>query len=135
MKEGVVLDSKNIEISKLKETCDDISDNFEFLRYLMTQNLRYQLALEDYELDTGNELDLLMTTWRKLDIFRKTRKNLTLEKQLEPEFEEYILRKIEERARAKENKNYVLADQIREELLQKNVVLKDTREGTTYSLL
>ena len=61
--------------------------------------------------------------------------NLTLEKQLEPEFEEYILRKIEERARAKENKNYVLADQIREELLQKNVVLKDTREGTTYSLL
>ena len=60
---------------------------------------------------------------------------MTLEKQLEPEFEEYILRKIEERARAKENKNYVLADQIREELLQKNVVLKDTREGTTYSLL
>ena len=83
MKEGVVLDSKNIEIPKLKETCDDISDNFEFLRYLMTQNLRYQLALEDYELDTGNELELLMTIWSKLDVFRKNRENWSLEKQIQ----------------------------------------------------
>ena len=83
MKEGVVLDSKNIEIPKLKETCDDISDNFEFLRYLMTQNLRYQLALEDYELDTGNKLELLMTIWRKLDVFRKNRENWSLEKQIQ----------------------------------------------------
>lgn len=83
MKEGVVLDSKNIEISKLKETCDDISDNFEFLRYLMTQNLRYQLALEDYELDTGNKLELLMTIWSKLDVFRKNRENWSLEKQIQ----------------------------------------------------
>lgn len=83
MKEGVVLDSKNIEIPKLKETCDDISDNFEFLRYLMTQNLRYQLALEDYELDTGNKLELLMTIWSKLDVFRKNRENWSLEKQIQ----------------------------------------------------
>ena len=83
MKEGVVLDSKNIEISKLKEPCDDISDNFEFLRYLMTQNLRYQLALEDYELDTGNKLELLMTIWSKLDVFRKNRENWSLEKQIQ----------------------------------------------------
>ena len=83
MKEGVVLDSKNIEISKLKETCDDISDNVELLRYLMTQNLRYQLALEDYELDTGNKLELLMTIWSKLDVFRKNRENWSLEKQIQ----------------------------------------------------
>ena len=83
MKEGVVLDSKNIEIPKLKETWDDISDNVELLRYLMTQNLRYQLALEDYELDTGNELELLMTIWRKLDVFRKNRENWSLEKQIQ----------------------------------------------------
>ena len=83
MKEGVVLDSKNIEIPKLKETCDDISGNVELLRYLMTQNLRYQLALEDYELDTGNELELLMTIWRKLDVFRKNRENWSLEKQIQ----------------------------------------------------
>ena len=77
------MNNKNIKISKLKETCDDISDNFEFLRYLMTQNLRYQLALEDYELDTGNELELLMTIWRKLDVFRKNRENWSLEKQIQ----------------------------------------------------
>ena len=83
MKEGVILNNKNIKISKLKETCDDISDNFEFLRYLMTQNLRYQLALEDYELDTGNKLELLMTIWSKLDVFRKNRENWSLEKQIQ----------------------------------------------------
>ena len=53
------------------------------LQELMKQILRYQLALEDYELDTGNELDLLMTTWRKLDIFRKKKKNWSLEKQIQ----------------------------------------------------
>ena len=83
MKEGVVLDSKNREIPKLKETCDDKCDNFEFLQYLMTQNLRYQLALEDYELDTGNELELLMAIWKKLDGFRKNRENWSLEKQIQ----------------------------------------------------
>ena len=83
MKEGVVLDGKHIEIPKLKEACDDKCDNFEFLQYLMTQNLRYQLALEDYELDMGNKLELLMTIWSKLDVFRKNRENWSLEKQIQ----------------------------------------------------
>ena len=83
MKEGVVLDSKNIEISKLKETCDDISDNFEFLRYLMTQNLRYQLALEDYTDDTKQEIKFLNETWKKQGLLRKNRKNWPLEKQIQ----------------------------------------------------
>lgn len=83
MKEGVVLDSKNIEIPKLKETCDDISDNFEFLRYLMTQNLRYQLALEDYTDDTQQEIKFLNETWKRQGLLRKNRKNWSLEKQIQ----------------------------------------------------
>ena len=35
------------------------------LQELMKQNLRYQLALEDYELGTENELNLLMVIWKK----------------------------------------------------------------------
>ena len=48
--------------------------------------------------------------------------------------EEYIKSKIEERNDAKKNKNYELADSIRNELLEKGIVLKDTREGTTYEV-
>ena len=41
---------------------------------------------------------------------------------------------IEKRNAAKQNKDYALADQIREELLSQNIVLKDTREGTIYEV-
>ncbi len=49
--------------------------------------------------------------------------------------EEEILKKINERNEAKKNKNYELADAIRNELLEKGIVLKDTREGTTYEAI
>ena len=55
----------------------------EILENLIRQNLEYQLALEDYELDTGNELNLLMVIWKKLDVFRKNRDNWSLEKQIQ----------------------------------------------------
>ena len=32
-------------------------------------------------------------------------------------------------------KNYELADSIRNELLEKGIILKDTREGTTYEVI
>ncbi len=47
--------------------------------------------------------------------------------------EEYILQKISERAEAKKNKNFILSDQIRNELLEKGIILKDTKDGTEWS--
>ena len=35
---------------------------------------------------------------------------------------------------AKKNKDYALADKIRDDLLKEHVILKDTREGTTYTI-
>jgi len=49
--------------------------------------------------------------------------------------EKYILDKIEERKKAKENKDYLLADKIREELLNKNIRLIDTKDNTTYEII
>ena len=46
-----------------------------------------------------------------------------------------IMKKIEERNNAKKNKDYALADKIRDELLEKGIVLKDTREGTTFEVI
>ena len=47
--------------------------------------------------------------------------------------EAYIEEMIEKRAQAKKDKNFALADEIREELAQKGILLKDTREGTKWS--
>ncbi len=50
------------------------------------------------------------------------------------DLETYIQEQIAKRKEAKEAKNYELADQIRMELLEKGILLKDTREGTTYEV-
>ena len=55
------------------------------------------------------------------------------ENTLDETLEKYILEKIDQRKQAKLNKDYSLADSIRNELLEKGIELKDTREGTTWS--
>jgi len=46
--------------------------------------------------------------------------------------ESYILEKIEERKAAKKAKDFARADEIRAELLEKGIVLEDTREGVKW---
>ncbi len=58
--------------------------------------------------------------------------NLLKEDVIDATLESYIEEMIQKRNEAKKNKDYTLADQIRNELLEKNIELKDTREGTTY---
>ena len=53
--------------------------------------------------------------------------------QVDDELAGYVEEKIAERAAAKKAKDFAKADAIREELLAKGIVLKDTREGTLWS--
>ncbi len=46
-----------------------------------------------------------------------------------------IEKKIEERKRAKEQKDFIKADNIREELLKRKIALMDTPQGTTWEKL
>lgn len=52
---------------------------------------------------------------------------------VDEELESYINEMIEKRAAAKKEKDFATADSIREELAAKGIVLKDTREGTTWT--
>ena len=75
----------------------------------------------------------------KLAIIKDYDKVLSLdllkeEKKLDNELIKYINEKIEERKIAKQNKDYNKADEIRKELEEKNIYLKDTREGTIYEV-
>ena len=50
-----------------------------------------------------------------------------------PGDEDYIEEMIAKRAQAKKDRDFAMADQIRDELAAKGIVLKDTREGTKWS--
>ena len=51
---------------------------------------------------------------------------------VDAELEAYVLEKIEERKQAKKAKDFAKADAIRAELLEKEIVLEDTREGVKW---
>ncbi|MBQ2101036.1 MAG: cysteine--tRNA ligase, partial [Lachnospiraceae bacterium] len=62
--------------------------------------------------------------------------NLTIpfeEEALDDDLAAFVESKIAERAQAKKDKDFAKADAIRAELLEKGIVLKDTREGTQWS--
>ena len=65
-----------------------------------------------------------------LDLLKAEEKE---ESGVDAELEAFVLAKIEERAAAKKEKNFALADAIRDELLQKGIVIKDTREGVQWT--
>jgi cysteinyl-tRNA synthetase len=64
--------------------------------------------------------DLNRKEWENL---KKTNKDIS---------EDLILKKIEERLAAKQEGNYKLADQIRDELLKKGVIIEDQKDKTTW---
>lgn len=51
---------------------------------------------------------------------------------VDAELERYVLARIEERKAAKKEKDFARADAIRNELLEKGIVLEDTREGVKW---
>lgn len=55
-------------------------------------------------------------------------------KQIDDQLKMYIEEKIALRLEAKKNKNYALADEIRNELASKNILLIDTPQGTRYEI-
>ena len=52
--------------------------------------------------------------------------------EIDAELEAFVLAKIEERKVAKKEKDFAKADAIRDELLAKGIVIKDTREGVVW---
>ena len=133
---------------KLKNKVLSIKDdnNFndeDFNKY----NELFKNALKD-DLNTSSAVTILFDTIKsdisnntKLKLIEEFDKVLGLDllkqetKQIDGKLEEYILEKINLRNEAKKNKDYALADAIRKELEEKNIILTDTREGTKYTIV
>lgn len=85
-------------------------------------------VLKDNDLNDSSKLELVNKFDQVLGL------NLITEKTIDKELKEYIENKIHERNDAKKNKDYLLADKIREELQEKGIIIKDTREGTIFEV-
>lgn len=108
---------KNNFVSYLEDdinTANAISVIYDVLKANTNDLTKYEL-IKDFDRVLGLELTTEINNTNEVDI-------------------EFINSKIEERNEAKKNKNYELADQIRNELLEMGIILKDTREGTTFEI-
>ena len=95
-------------------TANSITVLYDLLKSDVNMGTKYRLVSD---FDEVLSLDLLKSETKKI------------------QNEDEILAKINERTEAKKNKDYEKADKIREELLNMGIVIKDTREGTTYEAI
>lgn len=141
------LDITKIAYEKLLRKIDILLENPTGEIQNTNYSEEFKKALED-DLNTANAITVLyavlkdetLTNNTKLLLIKEFDQVLSLglldrkKEEINEELKIYILSKIEERKQAKINKNYELADQIRKELEEQNILLKDTREGTTYEI-
>ena len=131
-------------VSKINSLKQDkaMIDNEQFEKY----NNLFKEALSD-NLNTSNAITVLYDVLKaeinnstKLALIESFDKVLSLnlikqEEEIDEELLKYINESIEKRKNAKINKDYALADTIRKELEEKGIILKDTREGTTFEVI
>ena len=132
-------------IRKIAAMKSNMEDELQLDKFENYKNL-FKEALEN-DLNTSNAITVLFNVLKDENLTNKTKITLVesfdtvlslglldsnSSKKIDTELEQYILTMIEKRKEAKINRDFVLADQIRDDLLANGIVLKDTREGTTY---
>ena len=108
-------------ISKIKSINEDSS---EVDKALLT--VLYDVLKSD--LNNNTKLALIKSFDKVLSL------DLIKEEKYDEELISYIEDMIIKRSNAKKEGNYELADSIRNELLERGIILKDTREGTVYEV-
>lgn len=129
---------------KLKRQVLNLKENEEIDNNIKEDFInKFKECLSD-DLNTANALTLIYevlksntTDTTKKEIIKEFDKVLSLDltKEETKEIDEaYINEMINKRNEAKKNKDFALADSIRNDLEAKGIILKDTREGTTYEV-
>lgn len=144
------LDMAQNTYEKLKNKISNIKENVGEYQNIELNNKYFTIFKESLEndLNTSNAITVLydvikddgLSSAEKIKLIEKFDEVLSLDllnndnNNLTQDEIEYVENKIKERKEAKINKNFELADNIREELLNKGIILKDTREGTLYEV-
>ena len=127
-------------VSKLNREVDELFDEYTMFKNhfknAMDNNLNTSLAITClYDVLKSNMNDY--TKYKLISEFDEVLSlNLCKEEETTAVInEEEINRLIEERNLAKKNRDYEKADKIRNDLLEEGIMLKDSRDGTTYEIV
>ena len=147
-----VLDSVAAGYKKLRNRIGKLTNDGEINQELVKKYKEKFIDVVGNDLNTASGITLVYDVLKedtneatKLAIINDFDKVLSLdltkgaieekkEENIDSELETYINEMIAKRAEAKKNKDFATADSIRDELASKGIVLKDTREGTTYHI-
>ncbi len=143
------LDLAQQAYKKLRKQCAEICEGEGGFLEFKVRSLVYKDKFEAYladDLNTANAMTVLyevlksdLTKNEKAHLIRYMDIVLSLDlheplpaEKLDEELEAYVKQKIEERKAAKANKDYALADSIRDELKEKGINLIDTKDGVKW---
>lgn len=134
-------------LKKLRNKIKTLSDDGELDKNAYDiYNNKFILEISN-DLNTANAITVIYELLKDSSVSDKTKislitafdevlsLNLISNEEENLENDAYIKEKIAERNEAKKNKNYILADKIRDNLLKEGIKLIDTREGTTYEII
>jgi hypothetical protein len=98
--------------------------------FLLTLTSGFTNAIDNSNLNNNTKLFLIEDFDKVLSLDLLKEEKTMIDESLVKEIEKLI----DERNTAKANKNYTRADEIRDYLLSKGIIIKDSREGTTYEI-
>ena len=140
------LEQAQTTLRKLRNRISNLSDDGEIdeNKFEIYQN-KFKAELSN-DLNTANALSVLyevlkddtLTNATKLELVKDFDSVLSLDliqDKKEVKNEKYILEQIARRSEAKKNKDFALADSIRDSLLEQGIRLIDSRDGTTYEII
>ena len=150
------LKNANTAYQKLKKRCLEVKAEAEKIANKTVNKAVFDEYDAKFKDAIGNDINTSMATTLVYDVLKADISavdklaliesfdkvlslDLTIEKEaaasdIDPELEKYVLEQIELRKAAKKEKNFAEADRIRAELLEKGIVLEDTREGVKWRI-
>ena len=135
-------------LNKLRKRISSLKEDGELNKELFDSYVsKFKEQLEN-DLNTSNALTIMYEVLKDENLNDTTKIKLVEdfdrvfsldlikeEDSVDSDLEKEILEKIEERKEAKKNKDYALADKIRDELSLRGIKLIDTKDGTTYEII
>ena len=137
------LDSAESAYKKLINRIESLKSDGDILKDKFNEYVeKFKEQLEN-DLNTANAITLLYDVLKDSELNDKTKLELIksfdtvlsldlIQEKKQRDDHDEIMKKIEERNNAKKEKNFELADKIRDELLKQGIMLVDSREGTIY---
>ena len=140
------LDTAKTSYYKLKKKVLNLLTDDEIDNDIVTEYINKFKEIINNDLNTANSISLIFDLLKENNINDSTKREIIskidtvlslslLQEEKEEDIDQEIIDLIEKRNEYKKNKDYQKADEIRDYLKSKNIILKDTKDKTIYEII